>query len=113
LRSGEPPVKRGPSLVGYAGAIPEQVAEDLARALAGLLCHGLRHPPTDGGSRADCLAAGRVLALPVGRALFACRRGGRAASQHARRLAQADYEVIGRSVELLEQLAGTRAASSD
>ncbi len=52
------------------------------------------------------------MAPPVGRVLFMCRRGERIdGRERLRPLAQADYELIGRSVELLEQLAGTRASN--
>lgn len=100
------------ALVGYDVCTPERVGEDLAQALAALLCRGLEHPAGAGPSCADCLAAGRALAPPVGRVLFACRRAERiGARERPRPLAQGDYEIIGRSVELLEQLAGRRASS--
>lgn len=101
------------TLVGYDGACtPERVGEDLARALAVLLCRGLTHPVGVGASCPACSAAGRVLAPPVGRALFACRRGERPGTGGQRgSLAVTDYEVVGRGLELLEELAGTRPGS--
>jgi hypothetical protein len=80
---------------------PEEVGEDLARALASLLCRGLGHAAGSSGSCADCRAAGRILAAHVGRALFACRRRGRS------RLRPDDYGAVGRALDLLEQAAGT------
>ena len=82
---------------------PEQVGEDLARALAALLCRGLEH---NAGQACDrCLAAGRVLARPVGRALLLARRSGR----HP--LGPADYGAIGQALEQLELEAGARKAT--
>lgn len=99
---------RPPSLAGtLETSTPEAVGRDLARALASGLCRGLGHRAGAGASCGDCLAAGRALAPPVGRALFACRRGERPGTGGQRgSLAVTDYEVVGRGLELLEELAG-------
>lgn len=86
---------RPPSLAGtLATSTPEAVGRDLARALATQLCRGRGHPAR--GACADCEAAGRVLAGPGGRALFATRRG-----NSTRRLTAEDYYAIGVSLEVL------------
>ncbi|MGH7530538.1 MAG: hypothetical protein ACREMN_09175 [Gemmatimonadales bacterium] len=99
------------TLIGHDGACtPAQVGDDLARALAALLCRGLGHRAGAGDPCAACLTAGRTLAPPVGRTLFACRSGERIGARGIPRpLTPADYEVLGRSLALLETLAGTAA----
>jgi hypothetical protein len=89
-----------PNLAGFAAAADAAaVGEDLARALAALLCRGLAHQAE--GACADCLIAGHVLARPVGSALLARASG-------SQRLKPGDYLAVGRALEELELQAGVR-----
>jgi hypothetical protein len=75
------------------------VGEDLARALASLLC---RTKHSQAAACTDCSASGTILAPHVGRALFASRLPGRGSLLKAQ-----DYDAIGRALDVLERLAET------
>lgn len=94
-------------------ATPEKVGEDLARALASLLCSGLEHAASSSGTCVQCAAAGRVLAPSVGHVVLWVRRvernGGRGP---LRPLSSHDYVAVGRCLELLEELAGARTEAT-
>jgi hypothetical protein len=85
------------SLAGERTALPAQVTADLAAALAACRCRQRHRHATP---CADCAASGRILAPAVGAALLVARIRGRP-------LTAEDYDVIGRSIERLEALAGT------
>lgn len=89
------------TFLGYRGCTPEHVGEDLGRALATLLCRE-RHRGT-ARPCPDCAAAGRTLAKPVARALVAMAEAYRRGP-----LMQQDYQTVGRVLEELEVVAGTR-----
>src|SRR5690242_6172301 len=73
--TGAAPMRRGLPSLAELGSGPEEIAKELGAALASLVCRA-RHGARPGSSCAECLPLGRDLAAPVGRALFAVRRGG-------------------------------------
>ena len=83
------------TLVGYSNCTPELVGQQLARALATLLCrerHQTPAPPC-----LDCGTVGRALAKPVARALVAT-----AVAYRRGPLELHDYQTVGRVLEDLE-----------
>lgn len=98
---------RGVPTLAELGTTPGETADALATALASLVCRALKHRTHPGPSCAACLPVGRALAPVIGKVLFACRTGERGAGGRS----AGDYAALGRALELLETLAGTRAAT--
>ena len=84
-----------------ASASPAAAGAALAAALATVLCSE-RHAQRP--ACADCTGVAAALAPPVGRLLFYVAKRG----QPARPLQDADYLVLGRALEWLEERAGLR-----
>jgi len=84
-----------------ASASPEAAGLALTTALATVLCTE-RHAQRP--ACAECAAVATVLAPPVGRVLFYVANRG----QPARQLTDADYVVLGRALDWLEERAGLR-----
>lgn len=91
------------------GTTPERVGEQLATALAAILCDGLHRRRERVRPCSACQQAGVVLAKPVGQSLIFVRRA-RGGERGPRLLVQEDYEVIGRALEGLEIACRVRRA---
>jgi len=93
------------ALLGEDACAPKRVGDDLARAIAAMLCRAKHGQAV---ACADCSASGRILAAPLARALFTCRQAP-AKRGALRTLTATDYAIIGQTFERIEREAGTRA----